>query len=122
MVFVQADAIEAEAIHFLPALEVLLIGARRDLAVVMVARKRIREIFGFLVLIEMLAAPISGLVYMDGYLNVAYTLFDRAGQSVLASALVWLVSALLVWGAYECTLRAFRRAEAVMERKADSGF
>jgi hypothetical protein len=72
-------------------------------------------------LIEMLIAPIAGLVYMDGYLSVVYTLFDRAGHSIPATLMVWLASALLVWGAYEIALRSFRRAEAVMERQAGTG-
>jgi hypothetical protein len=69
-------------------------------------------------LIEMLIAPLSGLVYMDGFINVIDTLFDEVGRSMVATALVWLAGALLLWGAYEFTLRSFRRAEVTAQRDA----
>ncbi len=69
-------------------------------------------------LIEMLVAPLSGLVYMDGFINVVDTIFDEIGRSAVATALVWLVGALLLWAAYEMTLRSFRRAEAAPQRES----
>jgi hypothetical protein len=68
-------------------------------------------------LIEMLVAPITGLVYMDGFINVIDTLFDAVGRSVVATVLLWLAGALLLWAAYEITLKSFRRAEVTPQRE-----
>ena len=55
VVLVQPDAVEAELVHLLPGLQMLLIGPRRDLAIVMIERQRIGEILGLLVLVEVLS-------------------------------------------------------------------
>ena len=51
---VQADAVVAELVHLLPALEVLFVGPRRDLGIEVIQRQRVGEVLGFLVLVEML--------------------------------------------------------------------
>ena len=55
VVLVQPDAVEAELVHLLPGLQVLLVSLRRDLAIVMIVRQRIGQILGCFVLVEVLA-------------------------------------------------------------------
>ena len=46
------DAVEAELVHLLPDLEMLLVGARADLGIPMVARQRIGDQLVALVVLE----------------------------------------------------------------------
>ena len=55
VVLVQADAVEAELVHLLPGLQMLFVGPRRDLAIVVIERQRIGQILGRFVLIEVLS-------------------------------------------------------------------
>ena len=55
VVLVQADAVEAELVHLLPGLQMLIVGPRRDLAIVMIERQRVGQILGGFVLVEVLA-------------------------------------------------------------------
>ena len=55
VVLVQPDAVEAELVHLLPGLQMLLVGPRRDLAVVVIERQRVGQILRRLVLVEVLS-------------------------------------------------------------------
>jgi hypothetical protein len=67
---------------------------------------------------ESLILPIARLVSMEGYIGLLSTAFNRAGQSVGATAAVWLISLMVSAAAYLLAVRQFQRAEAPHERKA----
>ena len=55
VVLVQADAVEAELVHLLPGLQMLLVGLRRDLAIVVIVGERVGQVLRRLVLVEVLS-------------------------------------------------------------------
>jgi hypothetical protein len=69
-------------------------------------------------IVESFIAPMLKLVNIDGCLGLIITVFDRAGQSVGATAAVWLISLSVSAAAYLLALRQFRRAEAPPQQKA----